>query len=142
MLMGFSFGIKVIGMMTLSSSLSLSIVLAMGGSLIIWENPVGVQSCVDGDLEGAPGSVAGGVGVGCCNGGAVVGAVGCTEFKHGDHLVGAGMEARPGVLLRVTQLCVCLAVLSVLGVVQLLRGVGSTLGVLPPAPPPSEVTDC
>ena len=66
--MGFSFGIKVIGMMTLSSSSPSSIVLAMGGSLIIWENPVGVQNCVDGDLEGAPGSVAGGVGVGCCNG--------------------------------------------------------------------------
>ena len=74
----------------------------MEGSLIIWENPVGVQSYVDGDLEGAPGSVAGGIGVGCCNGRAVVGAVGCTVFKHGDHLVHVGMETRPGVLLRVT----------------------------------------
>ncbi len=65
--MGFLFGIKVIGMMTLSSLLSLSIVSAMGGSLNIWENSVGVQSCVDRDLEGAPGGVAGGIGVGCCN---------------------------------------------------------------------------
>ena len=95
--------------------------------MIIWENPVGVRRCVDGDLEGAPGSVAGGVGVGCCNGGAVVGAVGCTGFKHENCLIGAGMEARPGVLLRVTQLCVCLAVLSVLGAVGLLESVGSTL---------------
>ena len=130
--MGFSFGIKVIGMMTLSSSSSSSIVSAMGGSLIIWENPVGVQNCVDGDLEGAPGSVAGGVGVGCCNGQAVVHAVGCTGFKHGDHLVGVGMEARPGVLLRVTQLCVHLGVLSVLWVVGLLESVGSTLGASAP----------
>ena len=104
----------------------------MGGSLIIWENPVGVQSCVDGDLEGAPGSVAGGVGVGCCKCGAVVGVVGCTGFKRGDRLVGAGMEARPGVLLRVTQLCVHLAVLSVLGAVGLLKSVGSTLGASAP----------
>ena len=44
----------------------------------------------------------GSVGVGCCNGGDIVGAVGCTGFKHGDHLVGVEMEARPGVLLRVT----------------------------------------
>ena len=79
--MGFSFGIKVIGMMTLSSSLSLSIVSAMGGRSNIWENPVGVGSCVDGDLEGAPGGVADGIGVGCCNGRAVAGAVGCTGFK-------------------------------------------------------------
>ncbi len=62
--MGFSFGIEVIGMMTLSLSSLLRIVSAMGGSLIIWENPVGVQRCVDGDLEGAPGSLVGGVGVG------------------------------------------------------------------------------
>ena len=130
--MGFSFGIKVIGMMILSSSSSLSIVSAMGGSLIIWENPVGVRSCVDGDLEGAPGCVVGGVGVGCCNGGAIVGAVGCTGFKCGDHLVGVGMEARPGVLLRVTRLCVCLLVLRVLGVVGLLESVGSTLGASAP----------
>ena len=103
--MGFSFGIKVIGVMTLSSSSSLSIVSATGGSLIIWENPVGVRRCVDGDLEGAPGSVVGGVGIGCCNGGAVVGAVGCTGFKHGDHLVGVGMEARPGVVAGDTIVC-------------------------------------
>mgnify|MGYP006185852853 CR=1 FL=1 len=100
--------------------------------MIIWENPVGVQSCVDGDLEGAPGGVAGGIGVGCCNGGAVVGAVGCTGFKHGDHLVSTGMEVRQGVLLQVTRLCVCLAVLSVLGAVRLLESVGSTLGASAP----------
>ena len=102
MLMSFLFGIKVIGMMTLSSSLSSSIVLAMGGSLTIWENPVGVQRCVDGDLEGAPDGVAVGIGVDCCNNGAIVGAVGCTGFNRGDHLVSARMEARPGVLLWVT----------------------------------------
>ena len=61
-----------------------------------------MQSCVCRDLEGAPGGVAGNIGVGCCNGGVVVGAVGCTGFKRGDRLVGAGMEARPGVSLRVT----------------------------------------
>ena len=57
----------------------------------------------------------------------VVGAVGCPGFKHGDYLVSMGMEARPGVLLRVTRLCVCLAVLSALGAVGLLESVGSTL---------------
>ncbi len=101
-LMGFLFGIKVIGMMTLSSSASSSIVFVMGGSSIIWENPVGVQSCVGGDLEGAPGGMAGSLGVGCCNDRAVVGAAGCTEFNRGDRVVDAGMEARPGVLLWVT----------------------------------------
>ena len=100
--MGFSFGIKVIGMMTLSSSLSSSIVLVMGGSLIIWENPVGVQSCVGRDLEGAPGGVAGCIGVGCRKDRVIVGVVGCTGFNHGDHLVGKGMEAMAGVLLWVT----------------------------------------
>ena len=99
-----------------------------------------MQSCVGGDLEGAPCGVAGGVGVGCCNNGAVVGAVGCTGFSNGDYLVGMGMEARPGVLLRVTRLCVCLAVLSVLGVVGLLESVGSTLGAS--APSSSTLGDC
>ena len=61
-----------------------------------------MQSCVGVDLDDAPGGVAGGVGVGCCNGRAVVGVAICTGFNHGDHLVGAGMEARPGVLLQVT----------------------------------------
>ena len=94
--------IKLIGMMTLSSSSLSSIVLVMGGSSIIWENPVGLKSCVGGDLEGVPGGVAGSVGVGCCNNGVILGAAGCTGFNHGDHLVGTGMEARPGVLLWVT----------------------------------------
>ena len=100
--------------------------------MIIWNNPVGVQSCVDRDLEGAPGGMAGSVGEGCCNGRAVVGAVGCTGFKCGDCLVGTGMEARPGVLLRVTRLCVCLVVLRGLGPVGLLESVGSTLGASAP----------
>ncbi len=46
-------------MMTLSSSSSSSIVLAMGGSSIFWENTVGVKSCGDGDLDGVPGGVGG-----------------------------------------------------------------------------------
>ena len=77
--------------------------------------------------------MAGGAGVGYCNSGAVVGAVGCTGFKHGDCLVSTGMEAMPGVLLRVTQLCVCLAVLSVLGMVGLLESVGYPLGASAPS---------
>ena len=83
-------------------------------------------------MEGAPDGVVGGVGVGCCNSGAIVGAVGCTGFKHEDCLVCVGMEASPGVLLRVTRLCVCLAVLSVLGAVELLESVGSILGASAP----------
>ena len=44
----------------------------------------------------------GGIGVGCCNIGAAVEAVGYTGFKSGDHLVGMEMMARPGVLLQMT----------------------------------------
>ena len=74
----------------------------------------------------------GGIGVGCCNDAAIVSDAGCTGFNCGDRMVGAWMEARPGVLLRVTRLCVCLAVLSVLGAVGLLESVGSTLGASAP----------
>ncbi len=71
-----------------------------------------------------------------------MGAAGCTGFNHGDHLVGMGMEARPGVLLQVTQLCLCLAVLSVLGAVGLLEIVGSTLGASAPGSSTLGGADC
>lgn len=61
-------------------------------------------------------------------GGAVVDILGGAGFRRGDRRVGWGMTVRPGVLLRVTRLCVRGAFLIVCGAVGLLDNVGSTLG--------------
>ena len=126
-LMGLLLVLDAIGITTLLSSSSSKRDSVMGISYASMCSVSGMERC-----GGSDGEV----------GGAVVNIVGGAGFRHGDRHVGWGIPVRPGVLLRVTRLCIQGAFLIVRGAVGLLDHVSSTLGGCAVGNSPSEIANC